>query len=41
MRKIYIDKAIARDMIEKGWQQAQNFSAEKCATAVMKVYNEL
>ena len=38
MKKIYSDKEFAAKMIEKGWQHAQNFTQQKCATAVMDVY---
>ena len=41
MKKIYSDKSVALSMIEKGWQHAQNFSQQKCADAVMKVYRNL
>jgi len=41
MRKIYFDKAIAADMIEKGWQHAHLFTQQKCAEAVMEVYKSL
>ena len=38
MKTIYSDKQFATTMIEKGWQHAQNFTRQKCATAVMDVY---
>ena len=41
MKKIYNDKAFAEELKEKGWRHAQNFTQEKCATEVMKVYNSL
>jgi len=28
-------------LIEKGWQHAQNFTQQKCAGEVMKVYEKL
>ncbi len=39
--KIISDPALAADMIEKGYRQAQNFTPEKCAAAVMQVYLRL
>lgn len=41
MKKIFRDKAFADMMKEKGWQHAQNFTPQKCAEAVMKVYKSL
>jgi glycosyltransferase involved in cell wall biosynthesis len=41
MKKIYSDKAFAAGMIEKGWQHAQNFTPQKHAESVMKVYNSI
>ena len=41
MRRIYYDESLVADMIEKGWQHAQNFTPEKCAASVMEVYYEL
>lgn len=41
MKKIHSDKIFAEALKEKGWQHAQNFTQEKCAAAVMKVYNNL
>ena len=38
MKTIYSDKQFATTMIERGWQHAQNFTRQKCATAVMDVY---
>lgn len=33
--------ALVQDMKEKGWRHAQNFTREKCAAGVMKVYDGL
>jgi glycosyltransferase involved in cell wall biosynthesis len=41
MKKIYRDKDLADGLRQKGWQHAQNFTPEKCATNVMNVYKEL
>ncbi len=41
MKKIYNDKAFAEELKQKGWQHAQNFTQEKCAADVMKVYEDL
>jgi glycosyltransferase involved in cell wall biosynthesis len=41
MRKIYSDKELAKDMIQKGWQHAKNFTQQKCAEAVMNVYKSI
>jgi len=41
MKKIYLDKNYAASMIEKGWQQAQNFTRQKCAEKVMTVYKSV
>ncbi len=41
MKRIYSDKEVAASLKEKGWQQAQNFTPQKGADAVMNVYNEL
>ena len=41
MRKIYTDKGLAETLKAKGWQHAQNFTQEKCAADVMKVYESL
>jgi glycosyltransferase involved in cell wall biosynthesis len=41
MKKICQDKTLAASLIEKGWQHAQNFTQQKCAAAVMKVYESL
>ncbi len=41
MKKIFNDKAFAETLKEKGWQHAQNFTQQKCAAGVMKVYEKL
>jgi len=41
MKKIYSDRQFAAIMIEKGWKHAQNFTPQKHAEAVMKVYKGL
>ncbi len=41
MKLIANDPALAQQMIEKGFVHAQKFSIEKCAAAVMKVYNNI
>ena len=41
MKKIYSDVQFSTDLKEKGWCQAQKFSQQKCAEAVMKVYGGL
>ncbi len=41
MKKIYSDKQLAATMIEKGWQHAQKFTAEKHAACVMDIYKKL
>ncbi|MEQ1678198.1 MAG: glycosyltransferase family 1 protein [Chitinophagaceae bacterium] len=41
MKKIYSDKEVADSLKEKGWQQAQNFTTQRCADTVMNVYKEL
>ena len=38
MKKIYSDKQFAEALVEKGWQQAQSFTTQKCAASVMDVY---
>ncbi len=35
------DQAKVVEMIEKGWAHAQKFTQEKCATEMMKTYNEV
>ncbi len=41
MKKIYSDPALAASMKDKGWQQAQKFTAQSSAAAVMNVYQTL
>jgi len=41
MKLISEDLDVAASMKEKGWQHAQRFTAERCATAVMNVYQKL
>lgn len=41
MKKIYSDKQFAAAIIEKGWQHAQNFTAQKHAESVMNVYKSI
>ncbi len=41
MKKIATDTAHANEMKEKGWAYAQNFTQQKCADAVMNVYNKV
>ena len=41
MQKLYDDTDLRKKMIEEGWQHAQNFSMEKCSTAVMNVYKKM
>jgi glycosyltransferase involved in cell wall biosynthesis len=41
MKKIYKDGVFATGLKEKGWGYAQNFTQQKCAASVMKVYESL
>jgi len=41
MKKIFTDRSLAALMKEKGWQHAQHFTQQKCATSVMNVYRSL
>lgn len=41
MRQILDNPALVQDMREKGWIHARQFTAEKCATAMMRVYESL
>ena len=41
MKKIYNDRMFAEELKEKGWQHAQNFTQQKCAANVMKVYQSV
>jgi glycosyltransferase involved in cell wall biosynthesis len=38
IRRIYADEILRMEMKEKGLRQAQHFTPEKCAAAVMNVY---
>jgi glycosyltransferase involved in cell wall biosynthesis len=41
IKKIFTDKAFAETLKETGWQHAQNFTQQKCAADVMRVYENL
>jgi glycosyltransferase involved in cell wall biosynthesis len=41
LESIYNNETLRQSMVEKGWQHAQLFSQQKCATAVMDVYKKL
>jgi len=41
MKKICGDEQLANSLKEKGWQQAQKFTPQKCAEAVVKAYKSL
>lgn len=41
MQRVLVDTVERRAMIEKGWQHAQLFTPQKCAEAVMKVYEKI
>lgn len=41
MKRIYTDPSLAGELKERGWQYAQHFTRQKCAEAVMKIYNGL
>ncbi|HEY1870264.1 MAG TPA: glycosyltransferase family 1 protein, partial [Chitinophagaceae bacterium] len=41
MKKIFTDVHFSNSLKEKGLQQAQKFSQQNCAEAVMKVYKSL
>jgi len=41
MMKIVSDPGYAGELREKGWQHAQHFSQQKCAAAVMEVYQNV
>ncbi|CAL1519628.1 glycosyltransferase family 1 protein [Chitinophaga sp. MM2321] len=41
MQRVVSDAALVQDMQQKGWQHAQLFTPEKCAAAMMNVYNSL
>jgi len=39
MKRIWSDEGLRESMKEKGWQHAQRFTQQKCAEAIMNVYN--
>jgi len=41
MKTIFADGSFTEALKEKGWQHAQNFTQQKCAADVMRVYEEL
>jgi len=41
MLDIYSNTELRKDLINKGWQHAQNFAREKTAACVMDVYKSL
>jgi glycosyltransferase involved in cell wall biosynthesis len=41
MKRVYSDESLAKTMIAKGWQHAQQFTQEKCAASVMNVYHKV
>lgn len=41
MKTIYADGSYTEALKDKGWQHAQNFTQQKCAANVMKVYESL
>lgn len=41
MIKLATDKTLVKEMREKGWQHAQNFTPRKCTADVMQVYLRL
>ena len=41
MKTIFADGSFTEALKEKGWQHAQNFTQQKCAANVMKVYESL
>lgn len=41
IKQIWNDESVAKEMIEKGYKHAQNFTAEKCTNAVMEVYKKV
>lgn len=41
MQKIACDSDLRAEMIEKGWQHAQNFTVKKCTASVMDVYKKI
>ncbi len=41
MHKVATNQALCMQMIDDGWQHAHQFTNERCATEVMKVYHQL
>lgn len=41
IRQVVENTALAQDMKEKGWAHAHRFTPDKCAAAMMEVYNSL
>lgn len=41
MKQVVNNPSLVKQMQEKGWQHAQQFTPEKCAAAMMKVYKQL
>jgi glycosyltransferase involved in cell wall biosynthesis len=41
MKRICLDEQFSNALKKKGWQQAQKFTQQKCAEAVMNVYKEV
>jgi glycosyltransferase involved in cell wall biosynthesis len=41
IKKVYLDQEFSKNLKEKGWKQAQKFTQQKCAEAVMNVYKEV
>lgn len=41
MKRIYSDRSFAETLKQKGWQHAQNFTQQRCAADVMKIYESL
>ncbi|HEX4876737.1 MAG TPA: glycosyltransferase family 1 protein [Chitinophagaceae bacterium] len=41
MKRIYTDRSFADSLAGKGWQHAQKFTQQKCADAVMNVYQSI
>lgn len=41
MKRIYFENDLREMLKQKGWEHAQNFTPEKCATSVMNIYKSL
>ncbi len=41
LKKVYTDDDLKQNMIKKGWDHAQLFSQQKCASSVIDVYEKL